>query len=791
MHYRRARYPDALDAFLQAGEVERTLDRPEELAAVLNNAAVIYSITKNPQRAIEIYREALEIRRRLGDRRNVAAILQNIGNSLMRLERWEEALEISLEALEIAEEAEARPLIGELSTNISYFLLRLGRAGEALAHAERGAAISREVEDDASTARALSNLGGALTAVGRHQDALGALREALDRAERLDAKAIVREIHDFLADTYANMGRYREALEHQRTFKQLHDAIFSEQSQKRIEDLQTRFETAEKDREIAALERDKELAAVELRRQKTIRNSSIGGALVLLSLAGVIATGYRAQKKARRTLEVAYRELEATHAALIEEKANVSREREIRQRLQEIDKIKDEFLANTSHELRTPLYGIIGLAESLIDGATGELPEATKANLNMIAQSGRRLSALVNDILDFSKLRRQGLELMLQPVELRALADVVLTLSRPLAEGKELALVNAVDADLPPAEADESRVHQILLNLVGNAVKFTDSGQVEVSAEIEDGELVVRVSDSGIGIPADKLDRIFESFEQADASVEREYGGTGLGLAVSKQLVELHGGRIWAESPGRGSVFSFTLPAAAEQTTAAVATEEQPHEPSPVLKMADAAEVVVTEGEPAEGSSVILAVDDEPVVRQVLANHLLPEGYRLLRASSGSEALKVLEKESVDLVLLDVMMPRMSGYEVCRQIREQRQLEELPVLFLTAKTLDSDRVAGFREGANDYLSKPIAKGELLARVSIHLELLDVHRSRVEEVKVLRGLLPICSVCKKIREDGGYWTSLELYIDSHSEASFTHGICPGCIEERYPEFPAEV
>ena len=156
-------------------------------------------------------------------------------------------------------------------------------------------------------------------------------------------------------------------------------------------------------------------------------------------------------------------------------------------------------------------------------------------------------------------------------------------------------------------------------------------------------------------------------------------------------------------------------------------------------------------------------------------------------AASGREALGLLERESADLVLLDVMMPRMSGYEVCRRIREEHALEELPVVFLSAKTRTADRVAGFHEGGNDYLCKPIAKSELLSRVGTHLRLRAVHRSQAEEVKVLRGLLPICSMCKKIRDDQGNWTQIETYIHTHSEAVFSHGFCPECAREYYPDF----
>ncbi|MEM8934619.1 MAG: response regulator, partial [Acidobacteriota bacterium] len=176
--------------------------------------------------------------------------------------------------------------------------------------------------------------------------------------------------------------------------------------------------------------------------------------------------------------------------------------------------------------------------------------------------------------------------------------------------------------------------------------------------------------------------------------------------------------------------------------------------------------------------------DDEPVVRLVVYHHLADEGYRLISASNGPEALDALDREAIDLVLLDVMMPRMSGYEVCRRIRETRSRDELPVLFLSAKSHTDDRVAGFEVGGNDYLVKPIARDELLARARAHLELSAMAKRQAAETRTLRGLLPICSSCKKIRDDGGYWKQVEVYISQHSGAQFSHGICPDCAAEMY-------
>ncbi|HEY9598805.1 MAG TPA: ATP-binding protein, partial [Cyanophyceae cyanobacterium] len=396
------------------------------------------------------------------------------------------------------------------------------------------------------------------------------------------------------------------------------------------------------------------------------------------------------------------------------------------QELKRFDQLKDEFLANTSHELRTPLNGIIGLAESLIDGATGELPLATQANLQLIASSGRRLASLVNDILDFSKLRHKTVELQLQSVDLRSVTQVVITLNQPLANQKNLQLLNSIPHDLSPAEADENRLQQILHNLVGNAIKFTPSGTVEISAQVlvpDDDQIAITISDTGIGIPEDKFERIFESFEQGEGSSSREYGGTGLGLAVTKKLVELHGGKISVESKlGEGSKFTFTLPISQGQVESPPKTN--------VVRDGITSELVNLMTIPKSASLAtdrkifkVLIVDDDPVNRQVLINNLSLYNYEITEASNGQEALTNLEKGLLpDLILLDVMMPRMTGYEVCQKIRDRFPAHELPIVMLTAKNQVQDIVEGFESGANDYLSKPIQKGEMLARIKTHLNL---------------------------------------------------------------------
>lgn len=385
-------------------------------------------------------------------------------------------------------------------------------------------------------------------------------------------------------------------------------------------------------------------------------------------------------------------------------------------RLQQVNKLKDEFLANTSHELKTPLHGIIGIAESLIKGATGPLSLETHTNLKMIVSSGRRLAHLVDDILDISKLKHKNITLHSKSVCLRDMTDIVLTLTQPIIQRKKnLRLVNAIDAHLPPLFADENRLQQILLNLIGNAIKFTEEGQIEITAQEEGEMLAITISDTGMGIPPDKHERIFESFEQVDGSSIREYGGTGLGLAITKQLVELHGGKIGVKSQvGIGSQFTFTLP---KSTSPAEELNQLSYQPM----FTEIPEIIPSKQTEKVGHSTILIVDDEPINLQVLHNYLSFHNYQVIQATSGHEALEWMAKGvHPDAVLLDIMMPKMTGYEVTQELRKRWPVDELPILLLTAKNQPEDLIIGLEYGANDYLVKPISKEELLARLKTHL-----------------------------------------------------------------------
>lgn len=426
------------------------------------------------------------------------------------------------------------------------------------------------------------------------------------------------------------------------------------------------------------------------------------------------------------------------------------------ERLMNLDRLKDDFLANTSHELRTPLNGIIGIAESLLDGATGELQADTKMNLNMIVSSGKRLGSLVNDILDFSRLKNREIELQSKQIDLFQVSEMVLRLSEPLLGNKDLKLINYIPPIFPEFEADENRLLQILHNLIGNAIKFTEKGEITISAGIKDSLVEICVSDTGIGIPEEKQELIFQSFEQMDSSTSREYGGTGLGLSITKQLVELHGGQIRVQSvKGEGSKFYFTIPYKIAPRTEPQIKSIQTLPKNIVVHNLHTEQTGLTIHNNSSIHSLnispgnkkkILAIDDEPINLQVLINQLGNAGYNVITALNGQEGLNLIETEKPDLVLLDLMMPRMSGYEVCKKLRENFKIHELPIIMISAKNQLNDVILGLDAGANDYIYKPFQKQELLSRIDSQLSV----RKAIETSSKLNNMERELETAKKIQ-----------------------------------------
>jgi len=392
---------------------------------------------------------------------------------------------------------------------------------------------------------------------------------------------------------------------------------------------------------------------------------------------------------------------------------------------------KDDFLANTAHELRAPLHWAIGLTESIISGVVGDITENTKEVLDLLVFSIRRLNNLVDDILDYTTLKHNKILLNVKTLNIYRVIEVAIAMSRPQIAGKKIQIISDVSQTGPIVIADEDRLHQILFNLLNNAIKFTDFGTIKISAvKGANNMLQISIADTGIGIPADKIDKIFTPYEQLNINENRPTGGVGLGLVITKKLVEFHGGEMFVEStPGEGSVFAFTLPIASiedDLVESWIVSENEKKIYMPAIRNTltieelskeDIRKITMYSGKK------ILIVDDEVINIQVLKSQLLNAGYQVEAAYSGEEALFKINSGLIpDLVIMDIRMPKISGYEVCQEIRKMFDISVLPILIVTAKNQPKDAVLGFQAGANDYVHKPFNSLELLARINNLLSL---------------------------------------------------------------------
>lgn len=377
------------------------------------------------------------------------------------------------------------------------------------------------------------------------------------------------------------------------------------------------------------------------------------------------------------------------------EKVALEKEKQLNHALVRINAVKDAFLANTSHELRTPLSGIVGLASALEEEL--QLPPGdARKKLELIISSGRRLSHLINDILDYTKMAEANIDLFKSWVEIHSLVEKVFSILKPLASNKNLQLINSTTVD-ERIWADANRLEQILLNLVGNSIKYSDEGNVTVITRREPESLQLIVQDTGIGIAPEDMHKLFVPFSQLEASANRRSGGTGLGLTVTRYLIEQHGGEIQVESTlGKGSRFIVEFPLSAPEPN-----EQQ---------QAAAALLVSPLQAPDLAGRTILFADDDAINCMILYKQLKNTGAYLLEANNGLKAWELLQEQlPVDLVILDLQMPQLDGFEVAKNMRSTTHWQHTPIIFLSANITDQDLQITQSLTPARILLKPITK----------------------------------------------------------------------------------
>lgn len=411
------------------------------------------------------------------------------------------------------------------------------------------------------------------------------------------------------------------------------------------------------------------------------------------------------------------------------------------EKMQQADHLKNQFLAQTSHELRNPLHGIINISEAILEKERQNITNKSRQNLQSVITVGRKMSYILNDLLEVMHLKDKNIHLYKNNVNLYSLTKSILQMLQFMTDKKPITIINNIQQDFPLVKADETRLTQILFNLLHNAIKFTNEGYVEIKATIKGEKAIISITDTGVGISEEQLNYIFEPYEQINNDGEIVNSGFGLGLAITKQLVQLHDSQLLVESTvNKGSTFTFALDIsklnienadeyittrAKKLTTASI---DQDHQD----------QVIISEKHDGlDQRPRILAVDDDLFNLSVLENILPASQYEIVTVADAEEALRLIDEEHWHLVISDIMMPNISGYDLTTEIRKRFSLLDLPIILLTALSSTKEVERGFLVGANDFVAKPIDAAILKSRVKA---LTDVQLLLAERLQIESALL---------------------------------------------------
>jgi signal transduction histidine kinase/ActR/RegA family two-component response regulator len=502
--------------------------------------------------------------------------------------------------------------------------------------------------------------------------------------------------YQILSQAEEALGDHQAALEYYKKYVSIRDTITVLRNSQEVTrlDLENQFEKKRLADSLLLAQQQLESELIfqeELNRQKTNRNIGIGiGIMALLLAIGLFSRLHFIRK---------------TQAALKEKNKIIEAEKE---KAKASERAKHQFLANMSHEIRTPMNAIKGMTDILL---RREPKQEQMEYLQGIKQSSNSLLVIINDILDLSKIEAGKIELEQVPFSVQEVLKEVQTIMQFKAEEKGLELKTSIPKDILPIKGDPNRLCQILLNLVGNAIKFTEKGMVNLQVREEDlsdhlTQLKFSVSDTGVGIEHDRLEKIFQSFEQAYTDTSRKFGGTGLGLSISKKLVELHGGEIWAESEKKkGSQFHFTIPYEKSMTE----VNKPASETAPGSNGLAAA---------LKGIRVLLVEDNDfnaLVAREELEDAI--EEVQVEVAENGAIAVEKMKSGNYDVILMDVQMPTMNGYEATEKIRLlENGKAGVPIIAMTANVLKDEVDRCFEAGMDDFIGKPFDTDELLSKI---------------------------------------------------------------------------
>lgn len=691
MYTEQGNYPKALESFHKSLSHEEQQGNQANMIQTLNNIGIIYDRQGDLEKAFHQYQRAWELAKELEDERLMDIARYNIASIHVDEENYKEAIRLAEQSLVFREASKNQNGMGDALNLIGSSYLKLGDYSEALDYLERSLKIANETGSMQLQIPVMNNIGKVHLEQRDYSSAITTLQEAMKLAEALNILIYIRDVAENLFACYEQTGQYQQAIEMSKLYYHLQDSIQSEEAQRSVLRQEYQYEY-EKQAFADSLSFVQEKAVTELSYQKQLanRNYLLFGSLGL-ALVGFVFLRYRQQIRNR------------------EKELELQQERERKEQLAELDAMKSRFFANISHEFRTPLTLILGQNEYLQSRIDDPVLDR---NFDMLHRNGRKLLGLVNQVLDLSKLESGKLNLRQTPINLIPFLKNLFFSFESLADQKKISLHFHCNKESLISQVDPEKMERVFFNLLSNAIKFTpEHGKISFLLEQTGPIIRIGIQDTGIGIAQDQLAYVFDRFYQATSGEEHPSPGTGIGLALAKELVELHKGGLTVESEtGKGSTFWVELPFLPESRPepSAYSHQLEPLESSPA--------VMPNPPETSTHAEKILIVEDHPDVRSFLDETLKGFGYQVIQAENGHIGLQQAQMHQPDLIISDIMMPRMDGYEFANAIRGDVKCSHIPLILLTAKASDEDRITGLETGVDAYLTKPFNSKELQIRI---------------------------------------------------------------------------
>lgn len=699
MNYYTGRYKKALEHYYDALTYYKRVNNENEIARVYQNIGMVYYDLGQTDKTLQFYKHALSINKKLNHEINIAGLYLNIGLVYYSQQDYDESTEYMKKSRKLFLDLEDKEGLATVSSNLGLIYETREKFWKALPYYQEAYKIFDDINYQRGVAYTLFNLGSIHQNLDHVHMALSYYKRSLKVTKEVGIRENEMDIYEKLAEFYEQLGNFEEALHYNKRFNVLKDSMFNSENQERINEMQAKFDLALREEELSRKN-------AELKYRNVIIIGLSIGLFVFVIMIIVVAITNRRRRKMQSELE--------THKIKLEElleKQSAELRLEISERriAEESDRLKSAFLANMSHEIRTPMNAIIAFSNFLKEQ---ELTHEQRIEyIQYINTCGSNLLQIIDDIIDTAKIEARQLKINKSQtnvnkilIELQNLYNVTKT-----TKGRsniEIRLHEENKKNHALIHTDPVRLRQVLTNLLDNAVKYTTEGFVEFGFENKyNSFLQFHVRDTGSGIPEDKQQLIFERFGRVEENAAKSFGGTGLGLNISKNLVELMGGRIWLESlEGVGTTFYFTIPynhieVLKENHMLFTAKEKKPRKYDYHWK-----------------DKTILVAEDEELNFKVIETGLKRTNVNIIRAKDGKQAIELCQAyNNLNLILMDIQMPEMDGYEATRIIKSFRP--DLPIIAQTAYALTGEKEKCIDAGCDDYLAKPLILDDLLSKMS--------------------------------------------------------------------------